>query len=341
MKVEQHHKALLRILGNKNIREYDETDITKAGKAVRKWPKNATSRKDLDYLNVDEIIARTDLGEALQPSSVKSRLTQLNSIFKFALARGLIDRSPCPKWLFEEDQQINDQGELVKTDRHLPWSIDEILRLLGSSYFVKPVHRRKTPENFWLPLMALFTGCRLNELCQLYCDDILFDEANDVWVIRVVRNKKRRQSTKNVNSIRRVPVHKTLMGLGLLGYRDHVANEGERLFPNLPYFDTVENYSNGWSKRFGHHVKRHMQWDDPATTKVFHGFRAAFIRTLRDAGNVPMERIQYITGHASQHKMVDLYGGTPPVVILDGATQQLDYGVDFIGQLGHWDDWHK
>jgi hypothetical protein len=28
------------------------------------------------------------------------------------------------------------------------------------------------PHRFWLPVLGLLTGCRLEELCQLYLDDI-------------------------------------------------------------------------------------------------------------------------------------------------------------------------
>jgi hypothetical protein len=90
----------------------------------------------------------------------KSRLTQLNSTFKKAVDKGWIDRPPCPKWRFPKDQQVNDIGELENFDRHLPWSNDEILTLLETSYFKKSTHRFWTPENFWLPILALFTGCR-------------------------------------------------------------------------------------------------------------------------------------------------------------------------------------
>lgn len=339
-KVEQHHTALLRILGDKPIRNFNEQDILRAGEIVKAWPKKASSTSGLNHLSPEDIIKRTDLGEPLKPNTCKSRLTQLNSIFKRALEKGWIDRSPCPRWRFQPDQQVNDRGELESADNHKPWSTNEIQRLLYTSYLQKPAHRLKTPENFWLPILALFTGCRLNELAQLYCDDILQDDEG-YWVIRIVANKSRRQGTKNSNSIRRVPVHRMLINLGLLQYRDWIAKDNERLFPRLPYCTTNENFSNSWSKRFGHHAKRHMTWDDPDQSKVFHGFRATFIQTMRDRNGVHMENINYLTGHAPQHKMADRYAGRKPTDVLDKHLQKLDYGVDFMDRLGHWDSWHK
>ena len=33
----------------------------------------------------------------------------------------------------------------------------------------------RSAARYWIPLIALFTGCRLNEICQLYLNDIRCD----------------------------------------------------------------------------------------------------------------------------------------------------------------------
>ena len=341
MKVNQHHQALLRVMEDKPLRNYTERDIRTAAETVKKWPKKAATTKGLDGIPAADIVKRTDLGEPISYNMIKARLTQLCSTFKRALELDLIDRNPCPplsKLLpVGKQQRIDDKGELIDGDRHLPWSNQELLSLLGTSYFSKAVHRVRAPENFWLPVLAILTGCRLNELAQLYCDDLLQSE-DGLWLMRITRDAKRKQDTKNDNSVRRVPIHRQLIGLGLLRYRDWIESQGhERLFPNLPYFPTVENFSNGFSKRIGHHFKRHVSWGDPNQPKTFHGLRSTFIQTLRDRNGVHEEHIRYLVGHAAQHKMTAHYGGAKPVSVLDKHLQSLDYGIDFVRLLGRWE----
>ncbi|MEZ8616356.1 hypothetical protein AB6D33_10930 [Vibrio splendidus] len=52
--------------------------------------------------------------------------------------------------------------------------------------FSTDIHTQKKykhPHYYWLPLLGLYTGARLNELCQFYKQDIFVEEG--IWVIRV------------------------------------------------------------------------------------------------------------------------------------------------------------
>ena len=42
--------------------------------------------------------------------------------------------------------------------------------------------KHRTPERFWIPLLALYTGCRMEELCQLYVDQVI--KIDGVWCLR-------------------------------------------------------------------------------------------------------------------------------------------------------------
>lgn len=43
------------------------------------------------------------------------------------------------------------------------------------------------PDYFWAPLFGLFTGCRLEEICQAYVKDIRKEEG--VWILDVVTDE--------------------------------------------------------------------------------------------------------------------------------------------------------
>jgi integrase len=50
-----------------------------------------------------------------------------------------------------------------------PFTTDELTRLFGAAEHAQ--RRYKATYSYWLPLMGLLTGARLNELCQLHLSD--------------------------------------------------------------------------------------------------------------------------------------------------------------------------
>lgn len=88
--------------------------------------------------------------------------------------------------------------------------------------------------HYWLPLIGFFTGARINELCQLYLDDIKHDDAG--FYFFEINSERADQSLKTINSRRKIPLHPTLIKLGLIHYCEALKKAGhERLFPELPY----------------------------------------------------------------------------------------------------------
>lgn len=86
----------------------------------------------------------------------------------------------------------------------------------------------------WPPLVAMFTGMRLNEVAQLEVQDVeLFDS---VWCINVTPDGDNHKRLKNASSKRRVPVHHRLEACSFLDFHSAQKNAGQtRLFPSLTY----------------------------------------------------------------------------------------------------------
>jgi hypothetical protein len=82
----------------------------------------------------------------------------------------------------------------------------------------KPEHIKtvKKPHEFWVPLLGLYTGARIDELSQMFSDDIR--QTNDgFWFLHIHANDG--NSVKNRASKRRVPIHPDLISLGLIESR--------------------------------------------------------------------------------------------------------------------------
>src|SRR5665213_3176731 len=81
---------------------------------------------------------------------------------------------------------------------------------------------------FWVPLIALHSGMRLGEILQLMKSDV--KEENGIWYFDV--NKGEGKSLKTASSKRRVPIHRSLIDLGLV-YHVKQGQQSGRIFPEI------------------------------------------------------------------------------------------------------------
>ncbi|MCM8736578.1 site-specific integrase [Azospirillum sp. A1-3] len=165
-------------------------------------------------------------------------------------------------------------------------------------------------HRFWLPILALFTGCRLEEMGQADAADVKQDEG--IWYFNVTTllddedyaDDGKLKGLKTGTSTRVVPLHPQLIELGFLEY---VASaKGGKLFPLLKP-DRYGCRTASYSKRFGRWLNRLGITSD---LKVFHSFRHLFKDACRIA-KIPHEVHQRLTGHAMA-SVGDKYGlGVP------------------------------
>lgn len=136
----------------------------------------------------------------------------------------------------------------------------------------------------WIPLLALFTGARREELAGLLTEDV--GEANGTLYLHFRDNKLRKLKTDC--SERMTPVHKELLRLGFQKYLDVVRQAGaEKLFPGLVRSDGLADW-------FIPHVRSRI--GNIGVMQDIHSFRHNLKTAAR---NVPLgdEIHDAITGH--------------------------------------------
>jgi integrase len=160
-------------------------------------------------------------------------------------------------------------------------------------------------ERFYVPLIAAYSGMRLEEICQPRSEDT--GVAEDVPCIFVRAGEGRRIKTANAH--RAVPIHPVLVDAGLLEHRDRMAGDASGLlFSELGFtrdgqpspLDPRERHGGAISTWFGHYCTR-VGLSDLAL--VFHSFRHGFI------------------GHESY------FPGYAPGVLAD-TVRALSYGIE-------------
>ena len=154
---------------------------------------------------------------------------------------------------------------------------------------------------FWLPLLGLHTGARLEELAQLYVGDV--QQVDDHWVIRICAFEDD-QGTKNLHSYRYVPVHPELVRIGWLTYVERMRKGGAKLlFPGLRA-DCHGSLSGNFSKWWGRYLDS-LGITNPRL--VFNSFRHSFKHYGRYS-NIPKAHLDVMCGHESS-EVGDGYGG--------------------------------
>ena len=107
-----------------------------------------------------------------------------------------------------------------------------------------------TDYQYWLPLLGLYTGARLNELSQLYRSDIVVVNGIHCLHIQAVNAGQR---LKNPSSERLILIHSKLKALGFLDFVASPKKKSKpRLFPELSCHKH-HGYSATPSKWFARH----------------------------------------------------------------------------------------
>ena len=82
----------------------------------------------------------------------------------------------------------------------------------------------------WVPLIGMYSGMRLNEICQLQLTDIRESKDGIPYFDVTDSDDPQNKRKKNDNSKRAVPIHPELVSLGLLQYVEEL-NRARRVFP--------------------------------------------------------------------------------------------------------------
>ena len=113
-----------------------------------------------------------------------------------------------------------------------PFDTAELQTLFRSSVFAD----RERPKAgrgdaaYWVPLLALFTGCRRSELVGLTVADLAKDRASRAVMLTIIEDRESGKTLKTKNSQRIVPVHPRLRELGFLEFVEHRRVEGEKVW---------------------------------------------------------------------------------------------------------------
>jgi integrase len=307
------YRILLGLLGDRAVTELTRDDITGVLAQIKQLPPNFS--KKYPGKSVQEVLAAPDLStrRPMAINTVQKYMRRIASLFKYAYQNGIL-----PKHIAEG---VNIRNDKRQNEERSPYSPEDIKKMFEAlpAWVGRGVAFKH--ERFWIPLIGLHSGMRLNEICQLHVEDLR--EVNGVWCFDV-NEEGENQRIKTKAGKRCVPIHPVLQEVGLKDYWGRMQDRGaERLWMGLTH--SRDGYGQSFSKSFGKFNRKHVT---PDPKKVFHSFRHTLANQLKQQ-ECQEALICQILGHeyGGSESMVR-YGKDYSATVLLATLKTVDFGLD-------------
>lgn len=283
-------------IGKKEVRDWKS--------ALRLYPLKATETaafRDMDFkqtIQANKVANRPPISTR----TLNRYLASLGSYCKWLVAHGYLEHAPTTGMFITID----------KDERKIhPYTSEELQKIFNSALFNGYLADGKEHKSgnvtirdhrFWLPLMSLYSGARLGELCQLLIEDV--QQMQGAWTFNITVEGEVEKRLKTKGSERVVPVHPVLIKLGFITFLEQVKAAGhKRLFPAIK-MDSRGSRSGDYSGFYRRYIARIGVKSDRKLN--FHSFRHGFADALRRAGYLDHE-FGFILGH-TQSNVTGRYG---------------------------------
>ena len=253
-------------IGDVPIQSISRKTMSDYQKTLMRFPTHTQQKARYRNKTIAQILRmNVDEQSTMAPHTVNKYIDRACALFQYAVIHGRMDKNPAADLQMttgkraHENRDAFDKGDLRK--------------LFHSEEYLKDTHNK--PFKFWMPILALYTGCRLEELAQLHLEDIR--QEHGVWCIDI--NDSGDKTTKTETSNRLIPLHPFLADdLRFIDYAERVRAKGaKRLFPDLE--KRQGRYGTAVSRWFNNTYRKQCGIEDDKK-KVFHSFRHTFIDKL-------------------------------------------------------------
>ena len=326
---EQTYEDVKELIGDKPIGEYTNLDGRNFRTAIISLPKNRKKMKQYRDFNLLQLL-EMDVPEEdrLSVDTQTKLISRMTSLWNF-----LIDEYPeyVSHNVFKK-KSVTVTSRKAK-DKRESFTDDDIKTIFHHKNFLPAVfegHGRQTIKYpyYFVPILAVLMGARLEEICQMRVADIM--KVDGIWVYRIREEGKYNEEetkVKNPYSERDIPLHPELIDtLKFVQYVKHIKKLGhERVFWELPKRGTV--YSKNVGKFFNE--KYLVKIGIKKRGKSFHSFRHSVETQLTNA-NVNGRYIDFLQGHSQKGVGGNVYmKGIRVDVLLKDCVEKLIWDIDW------------
>lgn len=347
-KIRSRIEHFTEIMGDISLGELDREVVKDYVTRMQSMPGNLyLMRRKYKISDTHKLIekALADGQPVMSRDAIGRHIESLGSMLKWAKSERYLLDNPAENILAQSRPTVREQ------DRRDLFTEDELLRIFSADWFKNGAgtpnqYGRYTnfrPFHYWLPLLALYVGGRINELCQLYLADIRVDKNGVAYIDFNLDAPDKMmdeealaggdKSLKTVNAIRQVPIHPRLIELGLLKYVDALEAAGyDRLFPELKH-NKIKGYRAVASKWFNENYFGKVLGFPRDGKKTFHSLRHTFINAV-DEFESNERTIAQLVGHVrGSTTAMTTYRKDADVGEQLGVIAQLRYSLPDIAQF--------
>lgn len=304
-------RLFLEICGDRPFADYNRSDVTDFLATLRRLPVHRGRSPTDKALSAAEIIAQADVNNAqrIKEHTVKRHLSALKQLFRFARDRSQTTQAHLDETL--ADQGFKRGARIGAREQREQWTSDELVQLFASPWWsgrksrvkhTQPGDLIERDSKFWLPLLALFHGARLEELADLYSRDIKRDVESGIWAINIQESEGNpgsgKRTLKNHAAKRVIPLHPEIVRLGFLDYvRKSAPHANDPLFPELKPQGVDNRRGARFTRDFAYYRQRIGLYQEG---KGMHSFRHTVETRLMDEAQTEQHRrhIRFILGHS-------------------------------------------
>lgn len=222
--------------------------------------------------------------DRLVPSSQDTK----NNVYKIFFD-WCIDRKRCsdnPVVVLKLNKNMRTELQIKGGKNRLPYDANDLIKIFD------PTMRDqiRKPCLFWLPLLAFYTGARLEELAAI--------EINDITEYKTGQWQMTLKKGKTISSIRTIPIHPEIINAGFIDYIDDVKKIWMNPIVLFPYMKPVKGRL---THRFSQDYGKFRNALGLKAGKDFHSFRTTLIGCFKKNKAGDVIKRAYV-GHENEGK---------------------------------------
>ena len=255
-----------------------------------RWTGNSEI-KEITKRNAGDYVTHLRESKNPAPATLRNKIFDISSLFTWAEGRGYIDKNPFLK--------LNLPSSSKSTKKREPWDYEQLMKFLKSKYTGR--------NEFIATVIALYSGMRLGEICDLKNKDIY----NGCFHVK---------EGKTPSAARVIPIHPVIKPI-----IENLKNTSENEY-------LIRGISNGGydSKRSWNFQKKLTRLRKKLKTPEglkFHTLRSTFATRIENLG-IPTNHLNKLLGHKNNNMSLDVYSAGLAIEPLVESINKLTYGEE-------------